>query len=344
MSNSSKEVELGGELTASEGDIRELLRRAGPRPEVPAEDLAGINAAARAEWEKLVENQRRSRPVAWPGRAIAVAATLALALGASWWLVSRPPVSSAVAMVELVRGEVRLDDRTVAPGDVFPVGSEITTPGGAAAGALAIRLADGHSVRVDADSRVRLLSEQSLELIRGGVYVDSGHAGAPGSAIEIATVFGAVRDIGTQFEVRLENGGALSLRVRVREGSVVVSHGPEAHSAEAGEELTVRRDGAVERASVPRHGSDWAWAVAAAPAFEIEGLSLQGYLDWLRRETGLEIRFSDPALAESASDIQLFGSIEGFTPLESIDVVVPGSGLDYEVTGGEVLIRSRPVV
>src|SRR2546427_815740 len=82
-------------------------------------------------------------------------------------------------------------------------------------GRAALRLDAGPSVRLDAGSDLRLVSAHVLELRRGAVYVDTGArspngsaatasgAEGPASPIEIRTSLGRVRDVGTQFEVRL---------------------------------------------------------------------------------------------------------------------------------------------
>ncbi|MDH3745813.1 MAG: FecR family protein [Acidobacteriota bacterium] len=337
-------------------EIRELLQHAGPRPKVPDEHLVKIKEAARAEWEQLVSEQKTSASIRalWVHRtAFAVAAALVMALGAGWWWLSRsgPVALETVAVVQTVHGEVRADGGTFEPGASLVEGSVISTKTGPTGPSLlAVRLSNGHSVRLDSDSRVRLLSGAALDLIEGAVYVDSGAAhvahaaSAAGSSVEITTVFGAVRDIGTQFEVRIQDGGAATLRLRVREGVVSVSRGAETHSAEAGQELTVDTRGAVEVGTVSRHGSEWDWAIEAAPGLEIEGLRLQEYLDWLTRETGIQARYSDSGVGESAGDIELFGSIEGLSPIQSVDAVLPSTGLDYQLAGHDLLIGSRPGV
>ena len=97
---------------ADESRLREMLESAGPRPEAPAEDLAAIKQAFRAEWKQqygksqpaaateasneepaeaparpLFGEESRPRasrsPVSW--RGLALAASLAMALGSAWW-------------------------------------------------------------------------------------------------------------------------------------------------------------------------------------------------------------------------------------------------------------------
>jgi ferric-dicitrate binding protein FerR (iron transport regulator) len=203
---------------------------------------------------------------------------------------------------------------------------------------LALRLAGGESVRLAADSRIRLASPLLLELERGALYVDTGRKADAAGVVEILTPFGVVRDIGTQYEVRLVDGETSAVRVRVREGVVSLTYGEAVYRAASGQELTLRRDGSVTAGSVEPYGPDWSWVVAAAPGLDIEGQTLSSYLHWVERETGWSVGFADPVLERSAATILLYGTIEGLDPEESLDLILPGSGLDYRVANGRLEI------
>ncbi len=322
-----------------EREVRRLLESAGPRPRVSPEDFALIRAAARQEWRRTTD----ARAPRWRSLVpLALAASALLALAAGWWLwrVEAPVATASLATVERVEGEV---GGPLAVGDALAAGAVVVTGAerGPAPRRLAIRLANGHSVRLDAGSEVRLVSASSLELARGAVYVDSGPEGAATGGLVVSTEFGDVAEIGTQFEVRLAPGEGAALRVRVREGAVSLRHDSQSLGAEAGEELTLGRDGSVLRTPVEIHGVAWAWVEAAAPALDIEGVRLSAYLDWVERETGLSIDYADGALAGSAAEIELHGTIEGLTPEESLSVVLPGAGLGYRVEGRRLQV-DRP--
>lgn len=339
-------------LSADEKEIRELLRGARQELEVPADDFAAISAAARFEWRKLVEIEGAQRSPWREQRWLALAAGLLLAAATAWlWNANRKPTPTAiVATVELAGGEL-FAERTLegevarwapAGGTALAAETELETSASSPGSTpfLALRLAGGQSVRLDSDSRVRLASSRRLDLLRGAVYVDSG-AGASGkSALEVWTSVGTVTEIGTQFEVRIP-AGAPAVRVRVREGRIAVASGAGRHLASAGEELAVGRDGVVARATVDPHLSEWAWALAAAPAPAIEGQPLRSYLDWVARELALRLRFEDEELQRDSRSTRLHGAIAGLTPEESLDVVLPGSGLDYRIEDGELRVQ-RP--
>lgn len=327
-----------------EEEIGDLIRAAGRRSAIPEEDLTAIKEAAGSAWRETVEAERRSR---FRRRAIyAVAATVLVAVvGTWWWMADRVPVVPArIATVELATGRI---DAARAAGEILEIGvgdslssgDSLATAGSGlgSPGRVALRMAWGHSVRLDAGTRVRLVSGSRLELQRGAVYVDSGPSVAADAAIEILTPLGVVREIGTQYEVRLADETG-TVRVRVREGSVSVALDGESHSAGRGEQLTLGPDGSVSRAAVDPDGPDWHWVLAAAPSLDIEGLSLGEFIDWVARETGWQVRYADEELERSARAILLHGTIEGLRPDESIGMVLQGSGLDHRDENGTILV------
>jgi len=327
-------------------EIGRLLREAGRRPPIPPDDLAAIRAAARTAWGHSTAARRAHGPRRLGMYALAASLLLA-ALTSPWWFATRSPSApDMIATVEVRTGagQVALERDVISSidvGDKLSIGTTLTTDGaeGQQPARLALRMASGPSIRVDSGSRVQLLAGSQLRLQRGAVYVDSGSTAADG-AVEILTPVGAVREIGTQFEVRLRAADD-AVRVRVREGTVSVSLGRESHAAARGEEITLQGDGSIARRAVAPDGPEWQWVLAAAPALDIEGRSLDSYLDWIARETGWRIQYADTALERSADTILLHGTIEGLRPDESVAVILQGSGLDHRRADG-VLEIFRP--
>ena len=267
-----------------------------------------------------------------------------------------------VAVLEMTRGAVRLEPSnsasgtrmlTMATGQPIHAGTVLDTrsvAGRGAVGRAAFRLAGGASVRLDADSRVRAASPTALILERGAVYVDA----ARGASIEVRTSLGVVRDIGTQFEVRLlpdgpsgaaSNGLPASaeqeaLRIRVREGVVEHEKDGVVTRADAGEQLSVQGAGTVGRGLVLRYGPDWAWVLDTAPVPPLEGRTLAWFLDWKAREGGWTLRYEGPETARLAGEIILHGDAAGLDPTAAATMVFEGSGLRYRVTGGELHVAS----
>ena len=317
---------------------------------------------------------KKARPLPHLGLVVTL-----LAIATAIWLGfsrDRPAATSeSVAVIELVRGPVQLvvpgPDNTsrqleARPGLELPAGTVIETGADENSG-LAVRLQGGSAARFDGGSSATLREPDQVELQRGAVYVDSqpgtiDGSGDAGQAVEVLTTFGLVRDIGTQFEVRLvgqhENASSArdrtagstdgprsasgELRVRVREGRILFTgtDGDE-HRAAAGEQLLVSASGAVERSQMPVYGPHWQWVLATAPVPEVAGQPLSVFLDWLEREGGWTLQY-EPASRALAEETQLFGTIHGLSADEATPMVFAGSGLVYRLEGAELIISQRP--
>jgi len=314
----------------SDEKIAGLLRLTGPRPAVPADRSSRVKAAVRAHWRDEVAGRSR-RKTLWTAAALAAAVTVAIALGlARWWRPGGPPPAAIAARVEV-------GSATARTGEAVRSGSELKTSG---ADRLAIRLAAGHSVRLDVDTRVQVLSPRAVALYEGAVYVDSGgpdplHAPGGGS-IEIRTPAGEVHEMGTQFEVRIIDA---AVRVRVREGTVSMDLPTGGLEVQAGRELEVDAAGRAHRGDVPTSGAHWEWIGAVAPMMEIEGRTLREFLDWFGRERGVEIRFAGAEPAASASNIRLNGSIDGMTLDQALESVLLTCRMGHRIDGNAILVE-----
>jgi hypothetical protein len=156
-----------------------------------------------------------------------------------------------------------------------------------------------------------------------------------------------VRDIGTQFQVRIEvRPGGPGVRIRVRDGQVRVTDTNRVDvRASAGEELFLRPDGSdrsVDRRPIAATGSEWAWAERAAPPFTVEGKTLGAFLDWVSREGAWTVTFADSRFSNAARATVLHGRpdlLKGLTPAEALDVVLPTCGLRHRTERQRVVIE-----
>jgi len=316
--------------------IVRLLRAAGARPAVPPERAGRVRAAVHQHWRNAVPVRRRSRWTGWIAVPLAVAAAWVFLVASGVWERIQPslPPSAPVGILERSEGAVSWPDQAspaigavLAPGTVLETGAD---------GRVALRLGGGASVRFDVGSRARLLAAAEVRLERGAVYVDAGTARGSGTAVVIGTDLGPVRDLGTQFQVRVE---ADAVRVSVREGSASLEHRGRAHAAASGTQLTVRGDGEVTRRPVPASGPEWNWIQEATPPFDLEGRRLGEYLDWVGRETGLRIEPAGAAVVADRLVIILHGSIADLRPDETLDAVLPTCGLRHRLVDGTVIIE-----
>lgn len=309
----------------------QLLRLAGGRLDVPLARDARVRAAVHAEWQAIVR-RRRARRRTLAASALATAASLVLLL--VWRNGGESPVPATagptVASVERIDGSSRLEPGVAGAGDVLlalndPVRARdlVATP---ADGRVALRFPGATSVRLDVGSRLRVLSEDVVELLAGAVYIDTG---GETTRFEVRAAFATARDIGTQFEVRLIEE---AVRLRVRTGAVVLSDAGRSVTAREDTEVIMSGDGAVSR-PIARNEDAWSWVTRVAPPVDFEGLSLAEFLDRLAREQGWTVRYTDEPLARDAASVVLHGSASGLTPREAVEVAISTSGLRHEFEG-----------
>ena len=340
-------------------EVAALVRLAGTRGHIVPLDaarLARVRTAVHGAWRTEIEFvARHARQVKTRRRWLAIAVPLVVAASAvitfAIWRPGRTPAAvpspALVAHIDYATGS----STPFTAGGTVMSGSTVTT----SAGTLALTLTSGVHLRLDASSAIRVDSAADVVLERGAVYVDSApanpgvdpSAGTPAprlpgaSPITIHTPAGLVRDIGTQFEVRLADAG---IRVRVREGEVRVTYanGVEA-LAGAGEELFTRPDGSIDRRPVAETGSEWEWAERAAPPFAVEGKTLGALLDWVSHEGAWTVTFADSRTSDALRATLVHGRpdlLKGLTPAEALDVVLPTCGLRHRIDGRRVVIEA----
>jgi ferric-dicitrate binding protein FerR (iron transport regulator) len=315
--------------------LGELIRAAGRRPPPPREHYDSVLAVSRSAWQSTVRARRRRR---W----YALAAAVVIALGSGVVIQSLERAPAPAAALAVANGEIALFsaatgrwqplsgvDTQVFPGDRLRTG---------AVGRAALATLDGGSLRLDSATEIALNGASTVELVAGTLYVDSGRM-APVNAIEVATRFGRVRDIGTQFEVR---SSAESLRVRVRTGVVELVQSLYAadFQSPAGEEFELLTSGAVQLREIAPDDDQWAWTATLAVAPNLDNQSILGYLQWIAHETGKSLRFDSPNTELRAQLVSFRADARGFTPLEILESITRTSDFTYELTeDGAILVR-----
>jgi ferric-dicitrate binding protein FerR (iron transport regulator) len=301
--------------TNSDDAIAALVRLAGRRPPVPEEAALRVRAAVRDEWLQTIGRRKRTR---WIGSAAAVAAA-AITIAILRMTPSSPQLKPVQQRIAVAGGQT--NGAVIYANDVYEV----------AAGNTASLAWGDATLRLDGGTRVRIASSTELSLDRGAVYIDSHHSG-----VVIRTPIGAVRDIGTQFEVRL---AADRMRVRVREGRVDLQHGGATHSAAAGTELDADARGGVSQHTIARSGAEWDWVVRAAPPIHLDGRTLAEVVAAVTRDEGVKPVWSDSA-ARNAASMRLHGDVP-LTPEEALDTALVASGLTSRVDGDRLFIQRK---
>jgi ferric-dicitrate binding protein FerR (iron transport regulator) len=328
--------ERRGAATQDSDALATLLRRAGKRATPSPDEHARVLAASREAWRRKVRAGRRRRSM------YALAASLAVAaIGVA--VVQRPAPPPVPASMTVVHGRVEILDpgagqwrALLAPGPEVALGARVRTSGESRA---AFRLPGGAALRMDAVTEWAFAGTDRIELVDGALYVDSGER-LTADGLEIATPFGVVRDVGTQFELRTLG---TSLRVRVREGLVQLRGPDRAPPLEtgSGEQLTVAADGSVQRQPVSRADAEWAWAETLAEPLRLDGRSAFEVLTWVARETGRTLIFED-ANAELRARNSVLSGGDSLTPMQALEVAIATSdGLDYSLGDGTLIVRRR---
>jgi ferric-dicitrate binding protein FerR (iron transport regulator) len=321
--------------------IARLVHLAGARARVPPDREQRVRHAVLDECRAVAGRRRLRRRAIAAATALAIAALAVVAVRIGVRSPAAPPPGGVVATVERLEGSgasVRVRERSrptasLRQADTLRTGDEITT---GADGRAALRLTEDISLRLDRSSTARLVSRETIELAAGALYVDSGRESP---SLEVRTALGVIRDIGTQFEVRLESN---ALRIRVRSGIVEVHQSARIVPARAGTEVLVDASGATSRGVAP-YGPAWEWASGLAPTFEIEGRPLAAFLAHLCREHGWTLTYSTSALDREASGIILHGSVDGLEPADALEAVLSTSGLAHRLEQGDLIVM-RPTV
>ncbi|HYE05973.1 MAG TPA: FecR family protein [Planctomycetota bacterium] len=308
-----------GEHGASNGDrdLARLLRLAGRRVDVDPVRAARVERAVRSAWRA----HRARRGLRLRLAAIGLAAAVLIAIAASW-----PRTPAVAATVELARGAT-VSGRVLARGDAVAVGETVNSAGGR----VALRLANGLSLRLDHDSVLRFTGD-GAELTAGAAYID--HLG-DGAGLALRTPFGAIVQHGTQYEARIDDAG---LSLRVREGAIALTCDAGEFPATAGERVSLADPaGAIVRGTIAADDPAWDWAGECAHAPALDGATLADALTWLCRERGWKLAY-DAGLAERAASTRLHGLPADLSPRDALDYLLPPCGLAASNAGGRLAI------
>jgi len=319
--------------------LGDLIRTVGKRPAPSEEDRRRVFAAARDAWQAKVRARSRRRWIY--ASAASIAAAAAVGIGLQSWLEPGAPAATVV--------------RLAGPVEIRPTGEDAwraldTAYASVSAGARVRTASEGRvsfdlrgvSLRVDRETAIVFDSRDRVTLEEGTLYVDSG-VGRGDARIEVATPYGVLEDIGTQFEVRSAES---TLRLRVREGRVRLEprNLPDAVESAAGEEVALTPSGEVRRRDFPPVHADWAWAEALAETPDLDGRTAHDLLRWVARETGRRLVFADAVAELRARNAVLGGRgpYRALSPLEVLEIAVgTADGLEYTLNGDVLLVRGR---
>jgi ferric-dicitrate binding protein FerR (iron transport regulator) len=320
-------------------EIDGLLREVGPRPEPSPEMQQSIRAAVHAEWQSMVtQRSRRKQRLTW-----GIAASIAVVFGGSLLLrystvapFDLTPLASIVKVQSATSiGKVQVSTsgatwRDAIAGELLKAGTEVRTD---SITRVALDFGNGQSVRVDVGSQLKILAANQTNLMRGGLYVDASNRDA--APLIVQTAFGAVKHLGTQYQVRLASD---RMTITVREGRVAVA-GKYGNTQIAANESAIYNDqGEIGRTSVTSRDIEWQWAAQTAPSFALDNRTLASFLNWVARETGRSVTYATPAARLQAEQLILRGSIDNLSPDQALRAVMATTQFVYTDTAGIIQI------
>ena len=325
----------------SERSIERLIKLAGARDMPTPEGMERARLAARESWSRMLEQREPGLSRAFRFKAMlgfAVAAGIAALALFTWTHRPAPAARELVARVATLTGDARLQEgRSEAIARLaLPVHAGTTLSTGE--GRVALTFGDSLSLRVDRQTRLRFDSRERVTLLAGALYVDSGGINAV-PALRIDTPAGAVRHVGTQFQVRVTGDVTL---VRVREGRVLLT-GPAGASTDigAGDELRVSGKNLQWQRGLASFGEDWEWSAGIAPALEIENRPLAEFITWMAREHGWQVRYVEESLQPRAFDIRLHGSLDQHDSTAMLERVALVTGVPLVARDGVLWVGAR---
>lgn len=309
-----------------------LFRHAEARAAAPPEDEKLVREALHSEWLQLTR-QRRNRNMVW---TLGMAASLVLAtlLAVQFFVGSDSPVYVPVASIERAIGDYSTETPAPFTGMVNTLYSNQTVSTGPDS-RLAILWQSGESIRLDRNTRLNLLSSTEIELLSGQVYIDTeNNQGSSERGFTITTAAGTVRHLGTRYMV-----GYLDqqLAVSVRSGQVLVAAEQAEAIAVEGQRITVTPGGTVSEAEIPTWGKDWDWTESITPEFNLDGRTMADFLDWVSRESGRPLQFTNSSAEILARSTVLKGSVD-LEPMRALVVMLQTSDLVLQSSDQAIII------
>ena len=323
--------------------VEALLEHALPRPTPPSRDELMIRDAVQAKWQ-AVTRKRRTRI---QFTRFAIAATVLLAVIASFNVLRESGVAPVqVAKIEKSYGSILLGNQSqlnqLSDFSTIMADQSIVTR---ADSGISLEWSRGGSLRIDADTRIEFISAEEVYLRSGRIYFDSTPseliAGTSGGSVEtqfrIKTDHGTVTHVGTQY---MTHSSGTELTITVREGRVSMDGNYHNETVLEGQQLKVTGSNRASVSNLPRHGAAWDWVEKTSPIADVEGRSVDEFLKWVGRETGLDIIYESPAAEQKARAGILKGKVE-LDPRSALELRMMGEDLNWHIDGGTIKVSLK---
>lgn len=302
-----------------------------------------IRAAVLSEWQ-AVTGKRRTRT---RFTRFAVAATVLLGVAVSFNMLNNDGVAPLqVAKISTSHGSIHVlgaqsEVHDLTDLTVITAGQTIKTNSDSGIG---LEWGDGGSLRVAANTRIEFVAGDEIYLRSGKVYFDSTpselltavSSGSKEARLRIRTDQGVVTHLGTQYMTESNDG---ELIISVREGEVMIDGNYHQETALDGQRISITGSARGSVSNLPRHGGAWSWVEEVAPLVSTDGRSVDEFLHWVSRETGLKVEYPDTVTQQAARDIVLKGNVN-LPPREALDFWLQGQDLNWDIDGGTIAVSS----
>jgi len=322
--------------TANNDAIEALLGRASPRPAPPSEDEQMIRETVLSEWQTVVGKRRAQTRFV----RLSIAASVLLGVLVSFSMLQQSGIVPVqVATIGKSHGSIYVlgeQSQLYKVTDLSAVmaGQTIKTDHESGIG---LEWGNGGSLRIAADTRVEFVSSEAIYLRSGRVYFDSTPSDVPNAAqLSIQTDHGTVTHVGTQYMTYTASD---ELTVTVREGRVSIAGNYYDTNVLEGQHSSITGSARPSVTSFQRYGPAWKWIEATSPILDTDGRSVDAFLNWVSRETGLKIEYPDAATKQAALDVVLKGTVN-IEPREALEFWLQGQDLSWYIDGGTIKVNS----
>jgi hypothetical protein len=323
--------------------VEALLVQASPRPSPPSKDEEMIREAVLSEWQTVTGRHRtRTRMTRF-----AIAATVLLGVAVTFNTLQNSGIAPVqVATIAKSHGSIHVRGEGLQIHQLRDLtsimsGQMIITDHDSGIG---LAWGNGGSLRIAADTRIEFVSDEEILLHSGRIYFDSTpselipsfSAGSADASLQIRTNHGTVSHLGTQYMTYTSDS---ELTVSVREGEVTVDGNYHKEKALAGQQLSIVGSARPSVTNFSRHGDAWRWIEEASPDVEIDGRSVDVFLNWVSRETGLIVEYPNAATEQVARDVVLNGAVI-MEPRLALDFWVETTDLNWYVEEGVIKVSA----
>jgi ferric-dicitrate binding protein FerR (iron transport regulator) len=284
-------------------DVRRLLEAAGKRENPPNEMRNRVHDEVLRAWDEMPERDTDvSRPTRLRDFAAVASIVLAFVVGVVFLRTEPHSPEQWAARIADTTGEYGVSQRR--SDGQLPNDALLATKDD---GRMILEMGGGGEVRIDVDTRISVLSMDSIALFDGRIYVDGGPDET--SDIRVMTPHSVITDIGTLFAVSVDGD---RMTVAMREGAVEVETGDQLHRASAregrGDQLEFSGDRLAAQSTLSTTGSQWDWTASLVRPFDLSGASVYEYLQWAARDSGKTLIVSSIVELQAKQDV--FGGAE----------------------------------